>query len=337
MNEPTLNYVLCPGAAAVPQGTGGVTSPASPDGGVHRMAYWEWNATGDPAHPHVIVCVHGLSRQSRDFDVLARALSRHARVVCPDVVGRGHSDWLADPMGYALPLYANDMQALIAQLHARTPLTTLDWVGTSMGGLIGMLLAGAPEFTACVPVRRLVLNDVGPRIEWMALQRIGDYLGQPLVFHSLLQAAEALRLISTGFGPHSAQQWLDLTAPMLKPRLEGGLQLHYDPEIATPYKAMTPEMAQAGEAWLWSIYDRIAAQTLLIRGEQSDLLSLETAQAMAQRGPRARCVGLPGVGHAPTLVAPEQVALVVDFLLSTGADSWCAAAGAPEVPEGASR
>jgi len=309
MIEPTLNYVLCPGAATVAQGAG------SDAADTHRMAYWEWNATGNPDHPHVILCVHGLSRQARDFDTLARALSRHARVICPDVAGRGHSDWLADPMDYGLPRYAADLQALIAQLQAGGPLQTLDWVGTSMGGLIGMLLAGESPFSSPVPIRRLVLNDIGPRVQWQALLRIGEYLGQPLVFTSLQQAAEALRLISAGFGPHSEQQWLDLTAPMLKPRLQGGLELHYDPDIAIPFHAMNPDMALASEAWLWSVYDGIRAQTLLIRGEQSDLLSVETSQAMAERGPRAQCVTLPGVGHAPTLVAADQVALVARFLV----------------------
>ena len=326
MNEPTLNYVLCSGAAAVPA--------AIPAGGMHRMAYWEWNATGDPDHAHVIVCVHGLSRQSRDFDVLARALSRHARVICPDVVGRGHSDWLADPMDYGLPRYASDMQALIAQLHARSPLETLDWVGTSMGGLIGMLLAGLPEFALPVKFRRLVLNDVGPCIQWQALQRIGEYLGRPLVFTSLQQAAEALRLISAGFGQHTDQQWLDLTAPMLKPRLEGGLELHYDPHIATPYRAVTVEMAQAAENGLWLAYDGIRAQTLLIRGEQSDLLSAETAQEMTKRGPRAHCVTWPDVGHAPTLVAPQQVAQVANFLLSDNFAALSAACSEPALAGG---
>ncbi|MCD2514006.1 alpha/beta fold hydrolase [Comamonas endophytica] len=309
MNEPTLNYVLCPGAATAAQGAGNDAAD------MHRMAYWEWNATGNPEHPHVIVCVHGLSRQARDFDVLARALSRHARVVCPDVAGRGQSDWLADPMDYVQPRYASDMQALVAQLQARSPIQTLDWVGTSMGGLIGMLLASRSDFSSPVPIRRLVLNDIGPRVQWQALLRIGEYLGKPLVFTSLQQAAEALRLISAGFGPHTEQQWLDLTAPMLKPRIEGGLELHYDPDIAIAFQAMNPDMALASEAWMWSAYDSIQAQTLLIRGAQSDLLSVETAHAMAGRGPRARCVTLPGIGHAPTLVAADQVALVAQFLL----------------------
>ncbi|BEU97275.1 alpha/beta fold hydrolase [Acidovorax sp. DW039] len=308
MNEPTLNYVPCPGlASAHTAGTG----DAHPQ---HRMAYWEWNATGNPAHPHVVVCVHGLSRQGRDFDALARRLSLHARVICPDVVGRGQSDWLADPMGYQLPVYAADMLALLAHLHQKAPIASLDWVGTSMGGLIGMALAGQPGLPLPVPVRRLVLNDVGPVIQWQALQRIGQYLGHMARFESLQQAADAMWAISTGFGPHTPQQWLDLSRHMVRALPEGGLTLHYDPAIAVPFRALTQEAAAAGEAALWQLYDQIKAETLLLRGAVSDLLTRETAAAMQERGPRARCVELQGVGHAPTLVADEQIAVVKAFL-----------------------
>ncbi len=279
-----------------------------------RMAYWEWNRTGDPHHPHVVVCVHGLSRQGRDFDALAAQLSQRARVVCPDVAGRGESDWLQDPSGYQVPLYAADMLALLAGLHAQAPIRTLDWVGTSMGGLIGMALAGQPGLPLPVPIRRLVLNDVGPAIEWQALERIGQYLGKSLHFADEGQAADALRLISTGFGPHGDQQWLRLTRPMLRPAAGGGVVLHYDPAIAVPLGAMTREMAQAGEELLWTLYDQITARVLLVRGAQSDLLTQATAQAMAQRGPKAHCVEFEGVGHAPTFVAAGQVALLRQFL-----------------------
>ena len=315
MIEPTLNYVLCPGPAAAPETPDRAPAPAQQ----HRMAYWEWNATGNPAHPHVIVCVHGLSRQGRDFDVLARVLSQHGRVICPDVVGRGRSDWLADPMGYQIPQYAADMLALLAQLHQQVPITTLDWVGTSMGGLIGMGITGQPGLPLPVPVRRLVLNDVGPVIQWQALQRIGQYLGQPARFASLQQAADAMWAISTSFGPHTPAQWLELSRAMVRELPQsagGGLALHYDPAIAVPFKTLTQEAAVAGEAALWQLYDHITAQTLLLRGAQSDLLSRETAQAMTQRGPRAQVVEFDGVGHAPTLVAEDQVAAVAEFLLS---------------------
>lgn len=280
------------------------------------MAYWEWNATGNPAHPHVIVCVHGLSRQGRDFDTLARVLSQHARVVCPDVVGRGRSDWLADPMGYQIPQYAADMLALLAQLHQQAPITMLDWVGTSMGGLIGMGITGQPGLPLPVPVRRLVLNDVGPAIEWDALQRIGQYLGAPVRFDSLQQAADAMWAISSSFGPHTAAQWLELSRPMVRALPAGGLALHYDPAIAQSFGAMTPEVSAAGARQLWQLYDRIQARTLLLRGAQSDLLAPETAQAMARRGPKAKLVEFEGVGHAPTLMAQDQVTAVTDFLLA---------------------
>jgi pimeloyl-ACP methyl ester carboxylesterase len=217
-------------------------------------------------------------------------------------------------MGYQVPLYAADMLALLAQVHAQAPIAQLDWVGTSMGGLIGMALAGQPGLPMPVPVRRLVLNDVGPVIEWSALERIGQYLGKGLHFENMEQAAAALLLISEGFGPHSHEQWLRLTQPMVRPASEGGVMLHYDPQIAEPMRQMTREMAEAGEALLWQLYDQIKARVLLVRGARSDLLTASTAQAMAQRGPRAHCVEFEGVGHAPTFVAAGQVALLCRFL-----------------------
>lgn len=272
--------------------------------GLHRMAYWEWGAADNP---RVLVCVHGLSRQGRDFDTLARDLAGHYRVVCPDVVGRGRSDWLSDPMGYAVPAYVADMVTLLARLDA----TQVDWVGTSMGGLIGMGLAGLPGS----PLRRLVLNDVGPAVAWPAIQRIQGYLGQPAHWRSVDEAADALWTISQGFGPHTREQWLALTRPQLVPDGEG-FKPHYDPAIALPVRAVTPEIAAAGEAMLWQTYDRIACPTLLLRGAESDLLGVATAQAMTQRGPRAQLVEFAGVGHAPMLVQPDQRRVVADFLLA---------------------
>lgn len=275
--------------------------------GLHRMAYWEW---GDAANPRVLVCVHGLSRQGRDFDTLARDLQADYRVVCPDVVGRGQSDWLADPAGYALPAYVADMVTLIARLGVEQ----VDWVGTSMGGLIGMGLASLPG----TPLRKLVLNDVGPTIEAGALQRIGAYLGQPAHWPTVDAAADALWAISQGFGPHSREQWLALTRPQLVADQKDGVngfKSHYDPAIALALRAMTPELAAAGQALLWQTYDRIRCPTLLLRGAESDLLSAATAQQMTERGPQARLQQFAGVGHAPMLVQPDQRAVVREFLL----------------------
>jgi pimeloyl-ACP methyl ester carboxylesterase len=287
MTEPRLRHVQCLTAR-----------------GLHRMAYWQW---GDPANPRVLVCAHGLSRQGRDFDALAADLSSHYRVVCPDVVGRGQSDWLADPTGYSIPAYVADMVTLLARLDAEQ----VDWVGTSMGGLIGLGLAALPGS----PLRRLVLNDVGPAIEPSSLQRIGTYLGQPVHWKTLDEAADALWAISQGFGPHTREQWLALTRPQLKADGDG-FKPHYDPAIAVPFRAITPEMAQAGQAMLWHAYDSLKLPTLLLRGAVSDLLSPATALAMTQRGPKARLHEVAGVGHAPMLVQPDQRQVVRDFLLS---------------------
>ena len=272
--------------------------------GLHRMAYWEW---GSPSNPRVLVCAHGLSRQGLDFDTLARAMCGEYRVVAPDVVGRGQSDWLADPMGYQVPAYVADMVTLLARLNAQT----VHWVGTSMGGLIGMGLASLPQS----PVSRLVLNDVGPTIQPEAVARIGSYLGLPQHWATLDEAADYMLGISKGFGTHSRSQWLALTRPMLKPEGDG-FKPHYDPRIGVAVKAMTPEIAAAGEAVLWAAYDAIRCPTLLLCGADSDLLSRDTAQAMTQRGPRARLHEFADVGHAPMLVVPEQVAVVREFLLS---------------------
>jgi pimeloyl-ACP methyl ester carboxylesterase len=300
MSVPKLNYVSCPDSA-----------------GSHRMAFWQW---GDESAPHAVVCVHGLSRQGRDFDTLAQALVARSpqplRIVCPDVVGRGRSDWLADPMGYAIPTYVGDMLQMLQALHASAPITTLDWVGTSMGGLIGMGIAGTPGLPLPAPLHRLVLNDVGPVIQWSALQRIGTYLGQTGRFESVQQAADAMWAISQGFGPHTPEQWLALSQPMVKPLPAGGFTLHYDPAIAVPFRTLDEQAAAAGQAALWQAYDAIRARTLLLRGAQSDLLSRETADEMARRGPKPRVVEFEGVGHAPTLIAPEQVEAVCAFLLA---------------------
>lgn len=315
MIEPRLKNVFCPGIAAAPSVAFPEALEPTPTPG-HRMAYWEWNATGNPQHPHVVLCVHGLTRQGRDFDTLARELSQRARVICPDVAGRGHSDWLAEPQAYQVPYYAADMLALLAALHADAPMETLDWVGTSMGGLIGMGIAGQSGLPLPVPVRRLVLNDVGPTLEWSALSRIGQYVGQPLRFETEQQAADVLWMVSSSFGPHTPAQWLQLSRPMLRALPGGGLTLHYDPAIAEAFKSLTQEGALVAEQQLWQLYDQITAGTLVLRGAESDLLSVATAQQMAQRGPRAQVVEIAGVGHAPTLIAPDQVALVRDFLWS---------------------
>ena len=268
------------------------------------MAYWEW---GDPRNARVLFCVHGLSRQGRDFDTLARAMSGEFRVVCPDVVGRGLSDWLADPAGYGVPTYVADMVSLIARLDTEA----VHWVGTSMGGLIGMGLASLPKS----PVVRMVLNDIGTTLQAEALKRIGDFVGVTPHWATVDEAADYLRSISLGFGPHSREDWLALSLPQIKPEGDG-YTLRRDPGIAVPFRSVTPEAAASGEAMLWYAYDAIRCPTLLLRGADSDLLSRETAQAMTQRGPKACLHEFAGVGHAPMLGVPDQIAVVREFLLA---------------------
>lgn len=271
--------------------------------GFHTMRWTEW---GDPANPRVLICVHGLTRVGRDFDLLARRLALHYRVVCPDVMGRGRSDWLRDPSGYQLAQYAADMATLIARLNSKT----LHWVGTSMGGLIGISVAGPVQS----PISKLVINDVGPTLDAVALTRIGEYLGKPVRFADVEQATDYVAAISAPFGLKTRAQWRAITETVIRKDGDGWVT-HYDPRIAVPFKAVTPEAAAAGEATLWTLYDNIRCPTLLTRGANSDLLTPATAQAMTERGPRARLVEFDGIGHAPMFMHDDQIKVVADFLL----------------------
>ena len=302
--QPVLHHVTCAGASQ--------TDPAT-----HRMAYWAW---GDPSQDRILVCVHGLSRQGRDFDTLARSLCEHYYVICPDVVGRGESDWLADPQGYQVFAYVADMVALLQHLRTQRQVEApldIDWVGTSMGGLIGLGLSTLPAEVSGARLRKFVLNDVGPRLHHDALVRIGEYLGVPRRFSTEQEAADYLWTISLGFGPHTPQQWLELSRPLLRPAPDGqGLVLHYDPAIAEPFRTVSADSTSSGEAALWQIYDALRCEVLLLRGQDSDLLDADAAHDMTQRGPKARLVVFPGVGHAPTLMAADQIAAVREFLLA---------------------
>jgi pimeloyl-ACP methyl ester carboxylesterase len=280
------------------------------------MAYASW---GPANAAHVVFCVHGLTRQGRDFDILAQALVAAAeaaqlppiRVICPDVVGRGRSDWLSDPMGYQFPQYASDMAVLIQSLNSQHHIERLDWVGTSMGGVIGMLLA-SKEMP--VPIRNLVLNDIGPPVSWKSIQFMQTYVGEVGRFASVQDAANAMWEVSKSFGPHTTAEWLALSQHMVKRLDDGAYCLHYDPQLRVPIRAVTEEATKAGEAMLWQIYDAVRCKTLLIHGAQSELLSVDAVKAMTQRGPRAQVATVAGVGHAPTLTHQDQIDIVLAFL-----------------------
>ena len=268
--------------------------------GLHRVAYREW---GDPGNPRVLICVHGLTRNGRDFDTLARVLSRDYRVVCPDVAGRGRSEWLKVKTDYALPTYVADMITLIARLDVES----VHWLGTSMGGLIGMLIACQPGN----PIHRLVLNDVGPVITADSIARIGQYVGTAPVFPTIEAAEAYLREVCAPFGALSDEQWRHLTENVVGPA-EGGLAMVYDPGIGEPFRANPT----TDDVDLWPVYDAIRCPTLVMRGAESDLLERETVEEMARRGPCARTIEVAGVGHAPMLLDNGQIGPVRDFLLA---------------------
>ncbi|MBD8656030.1 alpha/beta hydrolase [Oxalobacteraceae sp. CFBP 13730] len=294
MSEPRFKSVQC-------------ISPA----GLHRVAYKEWGAADNSK---VLVCVHGVTRVGDDFDHMARALCDTWRVVCPDIVGRGRSDRLRDPAGYQVSQYVADMVTLIARVTASTESEDVAWFGTSMGGLIGMSLAALEGS----PISRLVINDIGPALGGEALQRIGEYIGQDVRFPSFAAGADYIKSVSATFGPHADAEWHKLASDVLRQDADGQWHRHYDLNLAQPFRSMTVERAAEEEAALWAAWDAITCPTLLVRGEQSDLLSRATAQQMTTRGPRARLVELPGVGHAPTFVHADQIALARAFLTGTG-------------------
>jgi pimeloyl-ACP methyl ester carboxylesterase len=312
MNSPRLKVVLCASAS-----------------GLHRMAYQEW---GDPSNPDVVLCVHGLTRNSRDFDSLAQKLQHRYRVICPDVVGRGLSDWLLNPMGYQVAQYAADMVSLLNQVQPGS----LRWVGTSMGGLIGMTYAGMlaahaampalqqglhippaqvnhPLPPSTFPIHKLVLNDVGPHIEPESLARIGQYTSLPTTFQTFNECVAYTQTIAASFGPHTPEQWRQLTQYYFI-EVNGQWVKHYDPNIGQAFVAITPEMWKQSEQWLWGAYASISVPNLIIHGADSDLLSFDTVAHMLKVNSFAQVYTVDGVGHAPTIMNEEQITAVEKFL-----------------------
>jgi pimeloyl-ACP methyl ester carboxylesterase len=269
--------------------------------GLHRMAYNEY---GDPDNPRVLVCVHGLSRAKEDFTDLANAMQHHYRVVCPDVPGRGDSDWLPDPALYQNPIYVADMVTLLARVNAQS----VHWFGTSMGGLIGMLLAAQKG----TPIERMVLNDVGPVVTGISLDRIGSYVGKTMTFSDYAQAAAYVRAASASFGAHTDAQWRQFIDVVIK-KTDSGFKYHYDPSIARSLHL--PEGKHHDDVDLWQFYDAIKCPVLAVRGEQSDLLRADTHAEMATRGPRAELATIANVGHAPTFMSADQIDIASEFLL----------------------
>ena len=297
--------------------------------GFHWIAYTEW---GDPAHPHIVICAHGLTRNSRDFDWLAQALENDCRVICMDVAGRGRSDWLTHKQDYGFPLYLSDAAALIARVTAPRTGSALsrllpwsspapdqaqiDWVGTSMGGLIGMLLASQPNS----PVRRLVLNDVGALVPWAALLRLKGYMGQSVRYKSVADIEQALRAACATWGPLTDEQWSHMATHSALQREDGAWEIACDPGIANVSQLGLIGGPRVGTNRLlgidlWPVWDDIHAPTLVVRGAESDVLRADTLKEMQQRGPKTEVMEFAGIGHAPALMSDDQIRVVREFLL----------------------
>lgn len=266
--------------------------------GFHRVAYTEW---GDADNPKVLVCVHGLTRNGRDFDELAKALSDEWRVICPDMPGRGASDWLADPKNYDFPLYLNDMTALIARSGAEQ----VDWVGTSMGGLIGLFLAAQPKS----PIRKMVMNDVGPFVSKQGLGRIRQLVGANPLFATFDEALMFMGWAFAPFGVTREDHLRALTEHSLRPAEEGGFRLHFDPKLAESLSADEPQ-----DVNLWSFWSLVTCPVLVVHGETSDILTRETVDAMQGCGPGCEVFTVANVGHAPMLMDEAQIHAVRDWL-----------------------
>ena len=270
--------------------------------GFHRMHYYEW---GDAASPRIVICVHGLTRNGRDFDFLAGMLAGEFRVICPDVVGRGQSEWLASKTDYNYVQYMTDMTALIARVTGGAR-KTVHWVGTSMGGLLGILLAAVPN----TPIAKLVVNDAGTLVPKAALERMARYVGKDPRFSTLEELEAYLRRISAPFGPLTDEQWRHLTVHGAKHHADGSWGMSYDPAIGLALQGALADLDLSAQ------WNAIRCPTLLLRGAESDVLLAQTAQTMTTNGPKAKLVEFAGMGHAPMLMCENQARVVRDFLLN---------------------
>jgi len=275
------------------------------DAGHRQLSYLE---AGAADNPRVVLCVHGMTRNGRDFERLAEVLDADARVICPDVAGRGESDYLADPTGYQIPTYVGDMLALIA--HLGVP--SVDWIGTSMGGVIGMAVAGAPDASVRGLINRMVLNDIGPFVPKAALERIVEYLTSDRGFADLTEAESSVRVTYAPFGLRTDAEWRWMTEVSFKADGDGGVVPNYDPKIGDGYQDV-----EIGDAESWQLWDAIDCPVLVLRGAESDILLAETARDMTGRGPGATLVTFDSIGHAPALLADDQIGAITDWFART--------------------
>jgi pimeloyl-ACP methyl ester carboxylesterase len=268
--------------------------------GFHRNYYREW---GDPNSEHTIICVHGVTRLSRDFDTLAEELSKTYRVICPDIVGRGYSDWFGNKQNYNFLQYCADMNALIANLNVEK----VHWIGTSMGGLIGLILAALTH----TPIQSLILNDVGPDLKRAELQRLGKYIGKAPAFHTKEELFAYYEETYEAFGRLTKKQWQKMALYSAFEE-DYGYRMHYDPKIGDAFRASYSFY----NFDLWKYWDDIDCPSLLLRGELSTFFPQEVADKMCQRGSDVHFSEIKNVGHAPTLNSKTEINTIKKFYKS---------------------
>ncbi len=287
------------------------TNPTSGENQSDRhIAFTEW---GDPDNPHVIICIHGLTRNCRDFDFFAQAMQADCRIFCVDIVGRGQSDWLNHAHDYENnQIYLSDAITLMTHIRNQTSSEKikLDWIGISLGGLIGMLLA--TQSALPIPINRLVISDIGPLVPITAMRRMADYVGKDPRFKTFAEFDTYIRQIARSFGSFTEAQWQHLAQHSMRKYPDGTVGFRYDPRISISFKDKRLQQ----DVDLWEYWDRVHIPTLVLRGIESDVLSVDTAKKMQQRGPKATIVELPGIGHAPILFDQKQITIVKNFLLA---------------------
>jgi len=270
--------------------------------GSHEIAYIQW---GDTRNPRILLCLHGLTRNGRDFDYLAAVLAQEYRVICPDIVGRGQSDWLKRSEDYSLTVYINDILTLLTELQ----ISTVDWLGNSLGGLIGMSLAAQhPQ-----RIRRLILNDIGAFIPQTALAQIEQYfIHKPDYFQSLEAVDIFFRATHQALGALTDEQWQHLAYHCVHLLPNGGYCLAYDPKLAQVFQNFAQQ-----DVVLWATWREVHCPVLILHGLESVLLSTETIAAMQAIHPQTEIVTFPGIGHTPALMSAEQIEVVRQWLLKS--------------------
>jgi len=287
--EPSIGFFSAPGL--------------KPEDPMHKIAFYEW---GNPTNPKKLVCVHGLSRNGRDFDYVATELMQDYHVLSIDMPGRGKSEWLPDKTHYSYAQYLSDLILWLVRMN----ISRCDWLGTSMGGILGLMMATvAPD-----RIGKLVLNDIGNTVSATGLRRIIDYVGKIPSFPNRVAASEYVKTVFAPFGLNQEEHWQHMLSHSLRDNPDGTVSLSYDPAILESFRAETNDFRDIKDIDLKPFWQNLAVPVLILRGMESDLLSHDTAESMKRDKPNVELVEFPGVGHAPALMDLEQIRILAEWL-----------------------